>query len=255
MDFRFDENLAAQYHSNSQKIRVMSERWVENNVFCPCCGNPHIIKLDNNSPVADFQCNYCGEIFELKSKNGKIDNKIADGAYSTMIERITSTTNPDLFILRYSKHLEVLDMTVIPKFFFVPQIIERRKPLAETARRAGWVGCNILLSEIPKQGRIPIIINQHMVEISSVVEQYRKITEIKMSNIESRSWLFDVLNCVNQINKVQFSLQEVYAFTEELHLKHPENHNIDAKIRQQLQLLRDKDIIEFVDRGIYRKRQ
>jgi len=26
----------------------------------------------------------------------------------------------------------------------VPEIIERRKPLAITARRAGWIGCNIL---------------------------------------------------------------------------------------------------------------
>lgn len=35
MDFHFDLSLAENYHSNSQKIRVMSENWVGKNVFCP----------------------------------------------------------------------------------------------------------------------------------------------------------------------------------------------------------------------------
>lgn len=253
INFRFDESLTDQYHSNSQKIRVMSECWVENNIFCPCCGNSHIVKQKNNQPVADFQCDSCGEIFELKSKNGRIDRKIADGAYSTMIERITSSSNPDLFILRYSNSLEVLDMTVIPKFFFVPQIIERRKPLSDTARRAGWVGCNIMISEIPAQGRIPIIVDQQVVSATTVVEKYQQIAKIQMNNLENRSWLFDVLNCLNIIGKNLFTLNDVYAFADELHRKHPGNNNIEAKIRQQLQVLRDKGFIEFVDRGIYRR--
>ena len=75
----------------------MSENWVAHNIYCPICGNPHISNLDNNMPVADFSCTYCGEIFELKSKCGNIGNKIADGAYFTMIERITSSNNPNLF--------------------------------------------------------------------------------------------------------------------------------------------------------------
>lgn len=157
MNFDFDTGLVTQYQSGSQKIRVMSESWVANNIFCPRCGNPHIEKLGNNRPVADFQCDGCGEIFELKSKQGKIGNKIADGAYSTMIERITSTQNPDLFVLSYSESLSVTNMFVIPKFLFVPPIIEKRKPLGENTRRAGWIGCNILIQDIPCQGKIDII--------------------------------------------------------------------------------------------------
>jgi len=38
-----------------------------------------------------------------------------------------------------------------------------------------------------------------------------------------------------------------------LKLKHIENKNIEAKIRQQLQFLRDKGFIEFLGRGKYRK--
>ena len=144
MNLHLDETLGAQYKSKSQKIRVMSENWVGKNMFCPCCGNPHICGLKNNEPVADMKCNCCGEIFELKSKDGRIGNRINDGAYATMIARITSITNPALFIMRYSKDYNVTDLTLIPKFFFVPHIIEKRKPPAPTARRAGWTGCNIL---------------------------------------------------------------------------------------------------------------
>lgn len=211
MNLHLDETLGAQYKSKSQKIRVMSENWVGKNMFCPCCGNPHICGLKNNEPVADMKCNCCGEIFELKSKEGRIGNRINDGAYATMIARITSITNPALFIMRYSKDYNVTDLTLIPKFFFVPHIIEKRKPLAPTTRRAGWTGCNI-------------------------------------------SWLFDVLNCVNRIETDEFCLQDVYTYGEVLQEKHRNNHNVEAKIRQQLQFLRDKGFIVFLGRGHYRKR-
>ena len=66
----FDETLGEKYKSKTQKIRVMSENWIGKNLFCPCCGNEHIYKLRNNEPVADMKCEICGEIFELKSKEG-----------------------------------------------------------------------------------------------------------------------------------------------------------------------------------------
>ena len=59
---------------------------------------------------------------------GKSGNKINDGAYSTMIERINSSTNPDLFILNYSETLQVTDLLLVPKFFFIESIIEKRRP-------------------------------------------------------------------------------------------------------------------------------
>ncbi len=253
MNLQLDNALAAEYHSGSQKVRVMSENWVAENIFCPCCGNPHIQKLINNQPVADFQCDFCGSIFELKSKKGSLGKKVPDGAYSTMIERITSTENPDLFVMTYSKTLSVTNMLLIPKFFFVPTVIEKRKPLAETARRAGWTGCNILISEIPLQGKISIIKDQQLTNVDEVVNAYKHIAQLKTDNIESRGWLFDVLNCVNALPTAEFSLKDVYAYAEILQTKHINNHNIEAKIRQQLQFLRDKGFIEFLERGHYRK--
>lgn len=253
MNFYFDTSLAENYKSNSQKIRVMSETWVGKNIFCPICGNPHISNLDNNMPVSDLQCDYCGEIYELKSKQGKIGNKINDGAYATMLERINSSSNPDLFVMSYSKDYQVTDLILIPKFFFVESIIEKRKPLAPTARRAGWVGCNIVFGDVPTQGRIRIIENQKVYDTKEIVENYAQIKRLQTNNLESRGWLMDVLNCVNEINTSDFLLQDVYAFVEQLQEKHINNHNIEAKIRQQLQILRDKGFIEFTTRGHYRK--
>ncbi len=254
MDYYFNTELAKKYKSNSQRVRVMSESWVAHNIFCPICGNPHISNLNNNMPVADLSCDYCGEIFELKSKRGKIGNKITDGAYSTMINRITSSDNPDLFVMQYSADLQVVNLTLIPKFFFTPSIIEKRKPLSATAKRAGWVGCNILYSSIPKQGKITIINSQKLSDVKTVTEEYSQIKKLQVDNIENRSWLLDVLTCINAIDSVAFSLQDIYAFVELLQKKHINNHNIKAKIRQQLQILRDKGVIEFLGRGYYRKR-
>lgn len=59
-----------------------------------------------------------------------------DGAYATMIERITSLRNPNFFFLTYADN-RVNNFLLVPNTFFVPKIIEKRKPLAATAKRAG----------------------------------------------------------------------------------------------------------------------
>ncbi len=253
MRLSFDTSLSEKYNSSAQKIRVMSESWLGENMYCPNCGNPRISYLTNNSPVADFQCDNCGEIYELKSKNGNLGKKIADGAYSTMIERITSDSNPDLFLLQYSDSFSVTGLLLIPRFFFVPEIIEKRKPLAATARRRGWVGCNILFGDIPEQGRISVIHNSSILDQQDVIYSYNRIKQLQTKSLESRGWLLDVLNCVNDIQKTEFTLSDVYAYVEVLQKKHINNNNVEAKIRQQLQFLRDKGFIEFLGKGCYRK--
>ena len=253
MDLHFDESVAMNYNSASQKIRIMSENWLTQNLFCPCCGNVHIDKMPNNSPVADARCESCGEIFELKSKKISIGAKIMDGAYHTMIERIASNLNPQLFIMQYSAALSVTDLTLVPKFFFTPDIIEKRKPLSSKARRASWVGCNILYQKIPAQGKIEVIRGGEEVEVKEVLRRYDKIKKLQTKNLNLRGWMMDILNCINSLDKEVFTLKDVYSFVERLKLKHAYNYNVEAKIRQQLQFLRDKGFIEFVGRGVYRK--
>jgi len=73
-------------------------------------------------------------------------------------------------------------------------------------------------------------------------------TEIK------KGWISDVNDCIKKLEKDEFTLQEIYKFSEELKEKYPNNHHIEDKIRQMLQELRDAGVIQFLDNnGNYRK--
>ena len=254
MNLNFNEKLIEPYHSGSQIARVLTENWVSENMYCPRCGILHIKHFENNRPVADFYCDHCNSEYELKSKDGGLGHKINDGAYSTMINRITSLNNPDFFFMSYSKEeLKVNNFIFVPKYFFVPDIIEKRKPLSPNARRANWVGCNILIDKIPKQGKIEIVSNGIEINRDNAIKEVIKSSELEIKQIDSRGWLMDVLNCMNKIKSSFFSLEDMYKFEYELQIRHPENHNVKPKIRQQLQLLRDKGFVEFLGNGKYKK--
>jgi hypothetical protein len=254
MQLTFNTSLASKYTSSSQKIRVLTEDWVSRTAFCPKCGQNKIFRYENNRPVADFYCQNCREEYELKSKKGEIGTKIVDGAYKTMIDRLGSSTNPNFFILSYNlSSYTVRNFLVIPKHFFVPEIIEKRKPLAETARRAGWVGCNILLNSIPEAGKVFIVRNGIIIPQQEVTEKWQRMTFLgDQRELNTKGWLLDVIRCIEKLNKKSFNLGEIYQFERELSILHPDNNHIKDKIRQQLQILRDKNYLEFTSRGHYR---
>jgi hypothetical protein len=136
------EETQARYDSGSQSARAWTERWVHDNLYCPNCGNPKVTQFPANQPVADFFCSQCPEQYELKSQKTAFGAKIVDGAFRTMCERLASANNPNLLLLNYDRLLlSVRSIFVVPKHFFVREIIEERRPLSETARRAGWIGC------------------------------------------------------------------------------------------------------------------
>jgi len=252
MQIVIDTKIAQQYKSASQKVRVLTEAWVDNEVFCPACGR-NVNHYENSRPVADFFCPNCKEDYELKSKKNTIGNRIVDGAYRTMIERILSDNNPNFFLLNYDwKKFEVLNFFVIPKHFFIPQIIEKRRPLSQAARRAGWVGCNIYLENIPQIGKIFYIKNKKIEPKEEVLKNWNRTLFLRREKeISAKGWLFDVMRCVDKLGKREFALDEIYAFENELSRLHPENKHITDKIRQQLQVLRDKGYIKFISRGNY----
>ena len=253
MNLNFDTKLADNYTSHSQKARVLSETWVLNEIYCPSCGD-NIYNYSNNKPVADFYCKKCFEDFELKSKKGKMGKKVSAGAHSQMIKRINSIKKPNFFFMGYTVEMwNVNDFFVIPKHFFVSEIIERRKPLAEKAKRAGWVGSNILFFKIPKAGQIFYIENGIELDKKDVLEKWQKTIFLKqIKKTDAKGWILDIMNCIDTLNKKEFTLADVYIFENDLKLIHPENMNIKPKIRQQLQFLRDKGYLEFIGEGGYR---
>jgi type II restriction enzyme len=111
------------------------------------------------------------------------------------------------------------------------------------------------VSNVPELGKIFFVRDGVVKSKNEVLDRWSKTEFIKSTgNIEAKGWLLDVLVCVERIKKQEFSLDDVYGFEGYLQAKHPENHNVRAKVRQQLQFLRDKGVIEFLGRGQYRKK-
>jgi type II restriction enzyme len=253
MKIKFEIKIAEIYSSPSQIARVLTEDWAKREAYCPQCGEK-ILKYENNKPVADFYCSKCNEDYELKSKKGNPGKKINDGAYKTMIERLNERNNPNFFFLNYdSFDWEVKNFVVIPKHFFMPDIIEKRKPLSPLAKRAKWVGCNILMGCIPESGKIFYVKNRRILSHKNVLDQWQKTLFLRgIQRSDSKGWILDIMQCIDKLGKKEFSLNELYAFEEVLSKRYPRNNYIKDKIRQQLQILRDRGYLEFIRPGKYK---
>ena len=245
---------AAVFKGATQNARVLSEGWIGANAFCPNCGTEPLTAFAANSPVADFHCGVCAEEYELKATKSRIDRKLVNGAYGAMTARLAAANNPSLMVMGYDKaRTRVTDLIVVPSHFFTQAIIEPRKPLGPLARRAGWQGCNILIGQVPLAGRIPLIRTGLHIPKPTVLEQWRSTLFLRETKLTARGWLLAVMNAVEAIGCPEFTLNDVYAHEAILSALYPGNNNVRPKIRQQLQVLRDRGWLEFNGRGTYRR--
>jgi type II restriction enzyme len=254
MDLTFDPSQGERFKGGTQRIKNLSEHWLSREVYCPSCGAESLRPYANNKPVADCYCDKCQADFELKSHRQMFGASVVDGAYATMIERLNSSRNPHLFLLHYSAALHaVVNLMVVPKYFFVPDMIMKRPPLAATARRAGWVGCRIMLSTIPQAGKIYLIQNGVARTQADVRGDWQRTVFLhdQKSNA-AKGWLLNVMRCVERIGRPEFTLDDVYKFADEMSVLYPSNNHIRQKMRQQLQVLRDRGFLHFVGHGRYR---
>lgn len=249
MKLNFQTSLAKNYSNSSQKIRAMSEPWTEQNIFCPNCWSK-IKNLENNKAVSDFLCEECLENYEQKASKYKFKWKVLSSEYYTLIKRLEEKNKPHFFFLHYLDWIfSVNDFFVVPKYFFVAEIIEKRRPLSSTARRAGWTGSNILFSKIPNSWKIYYIEDWEVVSKEKILEKWQKTAFLKdIKKDKLKGWILDIMNCIESLNKKEFSLNEIYAFENDLRMLHAENNNIKAKIRQQLQFLRNKNYLKFLEK-------
>jgi type II restriction enzyme len=250
MDLQLPVRLAEAYRSPAQRVRVMSEHWAGKNAFCPACLRP-IEATPGNTPARDFYCGTCAHAFELKSKQRAFGRKIVDGAWSSMSGRIREGTQPNLFLLTYTPAFAVSRLELVHRSYLTLPILERRKPLPSSARRSGWVGCNILIGDVPEDGRIAYVRNAQPVARHEVQWQWRRSGFLEAVEPKDRGWLVATMNCVRKLGTSEFSLQDVYAFEAKLQKQFPNNRHVRPKIRQQLQILRDRGWLTFESRGRY----
>jgi len=164
---------------------------------------------------------------------------------------------------------------------FPPPAIIKRKPLSPTARRHGWVGCNFALNRIPGSARIPVVITRSssrrrgdesqiekpsqrlltssptnltiIIPPAEVRERFNLVRkQVEGLTVKQRGWRLDVLRVIQSLGRKEFSTSDAYGFERELEQLHPGNRNIKAKIRQQLQELRDGNLLLHIDRNRWR---
>src|ERR1700682_905200 len=205
------EEPQSRYSSGSQSARAWTEAWVSAWAYCPHCGNAKISSFPNNSPLADFFCSLCSEEFELKSQKGRFGARVVDGAFKTKCERLAASNNPNLFLMNYDlKSLAVVNLFIAPKHFFAREIIDERKPLAATARRAGWIGSNILLTRVPDSGKIHGVQNGLVRAKELVLAEWQKTLFLRNESPETRGWLLDVMKGGESLWKRDLTLGEGY---------------------------------------------
>lgn len=241
------------YRSASQRARIGTESWGASNFFCPVCDSPRLDVAPDGTATLDYSCPKCSSPFQLKSQSKPFGTRIVDAAYSQMKRAILADRTPNLYVMHYDLTAWVVRTVIlVPHFAFALSAIERRPPLAPTARRAGWVGCNILLDKIPAHARIPVVSEGTPHTPSEVRASYNRLRPLEKLQAEKRGWTLDVLQVVQSLGKPEFTLADVYSHAVQLAKLHPNNAHVRNKIRQQLQVLRDLGLLTFLGSGSYR---
>lgn len=137
-----DSTLTANYQSNAQAARVMLETWAQFNLFCLNCSADLLEPLPANSPVADFHCLDCTTRYQIKAKNGRFGAKLTGAAYEPTAAAARQGEMPEFVLVEFdSRFSTVVFVDAIPGVSITEERIIPRRPLALSARRAGWRGC------------------------------------------------------------------------------------------------------------------
>src|SRR5579859_450637 len=129
MDLQCRAELASAYKSGSQIAPVLTEELCVRELYCPACPSDRLSPSKINTPVIDFVCPKCRQLFQLKSLKHWNPKKIVDAGYESMLRSIRADKVPNLLVLQYSMDWLVRNLLLVPRFFFSESAIEKRKPL------------------------------------------------------------------------------------------------------------------------------
>jgi hypothetical protein len=145
-----DFSVGEPFVSSAQIARIALEAWASFNLYCLDCESDALDRLPNNTPVADFKCYVCDRSYQLKAKDGRFGLRITGAAYQPTIDAIGRGEIPEHVFVEFDKRFNtVVFVDAIPGRLITADRAIPRKPLAATARRAGWQGCNIIISGLP----------------------------------------------------------------------------------------------------------
>jgi type II restriction enzyme len=255
MNVQMNASVGDGYTNQSQKARRVTEGWAGTNLFCVACDCNHVITSANNTQAIDFICPQCDASYQLKAGKRWNERRIPDAGYDAMVTALRSDRIPNLLVMQYSQNWCVENLMLVPSFFFSLAAVEKRQPLGPLARRAGWVGCNILLHAISENGKIRLITDRCIHKPQTIRNQYKLVQPLSQLDVSVRGWTLDVLRVLQELRSPTFTLDAVYGFEQKLSKLHPDNRYIREKIRQQLQVLRDLQFVHFLGAGRYQLRE
>jgi len=170
--------ISRTYKAGPQIARVLSEDWCGRELYCVACSSERLSSSRANAPAVDFLRPACEQSFQLKCFYTWNQRKIVDAGYHSMVRAIRSDKVPNLLVMQYSPKWQVRNLLLVPSAFFTETVIEKRPPLGPSARRAGWIGCNILLDRIPQDGKIKIVSNGSCVSEQQVREEFSRVRRL-----------------------------------------------------------------------------
>lgn len=254
MNLQLPTHFGEGYKSPSQLARRITEPWGATNLYCCACTSDRLSAEKTNARVSDFLCPECVERYQLKSHSKKLGAGILGSNYQKMLDAVLGNKTPNFFLLHYQlPEWMVRNLLLIPRFAISPSVIIKRKPLSASAARHDWTGYVLNVRLIPDSAKIPLIIEGAEVNRHEVREQYARIARLLALKPEQRGWTLDVLRCVESLPNATFSNDEVYAFEPDLAKLYPGNRHIKEKIRQQLQVLRDRGLLRQPARGSWQR--
>jgi type II restriction enzyme len=254
MNLRMPGHLAERFHGETQKTREVTETWCAENLFCPACPSPKLMRLPGSTRVADLYCPKCSLRYELKAHRQSLGSRIPDGQYDTMMKMLRSNERPHFLLMHYEREIwEVVDLLLVPSFLVSPSAVHCRKPTWPKGRAQSWTGCDLLLDRIPKQGRIEVVTKRNPIGSTEVRRELSRVRALEKVDFQRRGWQVETLRVVDNLGKAEFTNRDMYSHAEELKEIFPNNNNVDDKIRQQLQFLCKAGLLEHVAPGRWRR--
>jgi hypothetical protein len=132
---------------------------------CPRCNRSrHFKRLPTNFECADVICKFCGFLAQVKATRladdrDEFPDRIMGAAWGPQQQRLIAGIFHGLYLVGYRQDGKTLvRMEFVPPHVLeaTPSVFEPRKPLSANAKRAGWTGFMLNVSQLPLVGRMQI---------------------------------------------------------------------------------------------------
>jgi type II restriction enzyme len=126
-----------------QEFGASGEILVAKSCSCPKCKKSKTFKrLPPNFKCADVICDFCGFLAQVKAINveniERVPTSVLGAAWGPQNERMSQGIYMPLYLVLQSGNSR--SIFYLPTDLQLPEMFKPRRPLSETAKRAGWQG-------------------------------------------------------------------------------------------------------------------